>query len=373
MARIHGTNTTEALEERSFPYYQFTFWKGSKKVNGRFGKDLEYKFRLELSNNNKKPKDFKIIKNILGNSYQLEEDENGSLFLDNLNIIPYSDNPETALFSALTSYKQNKPLWFCDKKNIHTKFIGERKRPVKVNEPCFAKDMYSDCPKGCKEFASFYFEILELRMLDMTRIVRLQLSSINDIINLSEYLDKTNKDIGKIRTSPFYSSNTQRFVIHRLTRISKENSYRKINYPLHLELHPLWLREYNHYLSAQEIKKLGYSVPKKVLAQIHGEELINDLQTVETTVIEDLPLIETDDISFRTRVRGNLEPRVLPWQPSPEESQEMKELVRKNWTRESFLELLRSRFNITDVQEIANFTKEQYYALKEALKNPSGG
>lgn len=351
MSRIHGTNTPQALEERSFPYYQFSLWKGTKKINGRFGKDLEYKFRLELSNNDKKSKDFKIIKNILANSYQLEEDENGSLFLDNLNIIPYCDNPEISLFSALATYLKNKPQWFCDKQKIHTRFIGDRGRPVKVNEPCFAKDIYSDCPKRCKEFASFYFEILELRMLDITRVIRLQLSSINDIINLSDYLDRVNKDIGKIRSSPFYSSNTQRFVIHRLTRISKENSYRKINYPLHLELHPLWLREYNHYLSAQEIKKLGYSVPKKLLAQIHGEELINDLTTIETRAIS---LIDS-------------------WKPTVAESEETKALAQSNgWTKEEIIDLLRSRFNVTDLSQIANFSKEQYYNFREALKRREG-
>ena len=342
MTRIYGLNDKKTLEERRFPYYQFQLFKGTKKIDDQFGKDLGYKFRLELGTNGKKPKDFQIIKNILGNSYQIEEDKNGSLFLDNLNIILYSDNPEKTFFSALATYKNNRPQWFCDKKNIHTRFIGEKGRPVKVTEPCFAESIYADCPKKCKHFGSFYFEILELRSLDFTRVCRLQLSSIKDIINLSEYLDKTKKEIGKIRTSPFYSANTQRFIVHRLTRISKTNSFKKINYPLHIELHPIWLKEYNSFLHAQEIKSLGYAVPKKLLAQIHGTELIDGI-----------PLLES-------------------WKPSQQDIQDIKALYYDHgWTSEELCKKMRSRFGIKkdNIKEaIASFDKEQFEDFKTLLK-----
>ncbi len=342
MARIYGTNDRETLQERKFPYYQFQIYKGTKKIDNRFGDDLGYKFRLELSNNGKKPRDFQIIKNILANSYQIEEDENGSLFLDNLNLVLYSDDPEVTFFSALATYKNNKPLWFCNKKNIHTRFVGERGRPVKVSEPCFAQSLYADCPKKCKQFGSFYFEILELRLLDFTRICRMQLSSIKDIVNISEYLDKTKKEIGSIRTSPFYSSNTQRFIVHRLTRISKTNSYKKVNYPLHLELHPIWLKEYNSFLYAQQIKSLGYAVPKKLLAQIHGTELIDEI-----------PLLES-------------------WKPTQEDIQGIKALYYDyNWNSEELFNVMRSHFGIgkDNIKEaIASFDKEQFEEFKTILQ-----
>ena len=227
-------------------------------------------------------------------------------------------------------------------KNVHTRFIGEKGRPVKVNEPCFAESIYADCPKKCKHFGSFYFEILELRSLEFTRICRLQLSSIKDIINISEYLDKTKKEIGNIRTSPFYSANTQRFVVHRLTRISKVNSYKKINYPLHIELHPIWLKEYNSLSHAKEIKSLGYAVPKKLLAQIHGAELIDSV-----------PLLKS-------------------WKPSEEDIQSIKTLYYDyNWTSEELFNVMRSRFGIgkDNIKEaIASFDKEQFEEFKTILQ-----
>ena len=346
MTRIYGTNDRKTLEERRFPYYQFQIYKGTKKIDGNFGDDLGYKFRLELSNNGKKPRDFQIIKNILSNSYQVEEDKNGSLFLDNLNLVLYSDAPEITFFSALATYKNNKPIWFCDKKNIHTKFVGDRGRPVKVSEPCHAKSLYDKCSKGCKEFGSFYFEILELRLLDFTRVCRMQLSSIKDIINISEYLDKTKKEIGTIRTSPFYSTKTQRFIVHRLTRISKVNSYKKINYPLHLELHPIWLKEYNSFLHAEQIKSLGYAVPKKLLAQIHGTELIE--------IDSSIPLLESS------------------WKPSQQDIQKIKSLYYDyNWNSEELFNVMRSHFGIekNKIKEaIASFDRKQFKKFKTILE-----
>ena len=222
MARIYGTNNREFLEERNFPYCQIKVWKGSKKQQRgdkkTFGKDLETKFRLEFSDN-------KFVTRILKEAYQAEETE-GGLIVDRLNIILYCDDPEKAYYSALGIYKNNKPVHFCDKKTIHTKFIGGaegnrragRGRPVKTNEPCKAKNIYEPCPMGCKEFGDLYFEILELRQAEVTRYCKIHVTGITDVITLGDAIAKTEKTVGAIRTSPFYSGQTQRFVVHQLTR-----------------------------------------------------------------------------------------------------------------------------------------------------------
>ena len=305
MARIYGCNDKNSLEERKFPFYQIQIWKGGKKQpynyrdkktgqqkeGEKFGNDLGFEFRIELRTATHytaalvKSQQIDLIRNILKQAYSTREDESGSLYVDHLNIIPYCNDPNISFFSALATYKNNKPLWFCDKQNIHTKFIGERGRPVKTSEPCHAQSIYGDCPKRCQQFGSFYFEILELAMLDITRVCRLQVSGIEDIIHISQFLDKTQKELGAIRKSPFYSTRTRNFIVYRLSRVAKQNSFKKVNHPVFLELHPVWANEYHSYLLAQQIQSLGLSVPRKVLAEIYGEELIEpeDIQTIEVT------------------------------------------------------------------------------------------
>lgn len=393
MSRIFGTNDQIALEERTFPFFQIQVWKGSKKQDyiytdkktgeqkkgQKYGNDLGLEFRIELNTdppqNNPssalvKSQQITSIKDILKQSYKAKEDENGSLFVEYLNIIPYCDDPNISFFSALSTYRNNKPLWFCDKKNIHTKFIGKRGRPVKVKEPCYAKSIYDDCSKGCKEFGSFYFEILELQMLEITRICRLQVTGIEDIINISQFLDKTKKELGAIRKSPFYSTRTKNFIVYRLSRHAKQNSYKKINFPVLLELHPLWANEYHASLSAKQIQSLGLTVPRKVLADIYGEELIDpkDVQTIDISGSQALDISSTELIS----IKGTQEQKVLPpeWRPSSEDIDLARQIWRKNqWTEAGLRAMLRSHFGIDSLKEIRNLTQEQYYQFLAALGN----
>ena len=408
MSRIFGTNDPIALEERKFPFFQISVWKGSKKQDctytdkrtgqqkkgQKYGNDLGLEFRIEL--NTKKPKNNSSsslvkdrqkdsIKNILKQCYKAKEDKNGSLYVDFLNIIPYCDDPNISFFSALATYKNNKPQWFCDKKIIHTKFIGERGRPVKVKEPCHAKDIYSDCGRGCKEFGSFYFELLELRMLHITRICRLQVSSIEDIVNISQFLDKTKKELGAIRKSPFYSTRTCNYIVYRLSRHAKQNSYKKINYPVLLELHPLWANEYHSFLSAKQIQSLGLNVPRKVLAEIYGEELIepSHIQTIDVssdstphtlqpslkkiTIPEQLVLSSINDVDSMPVL---LPDSVTQWQPSNQDIKKAQQLWRDNeWTKEGLLKLLRSQFKVSEIKGIRTLTLKQYNEFLTILKN----
>ena len=382
MSRIFGTNDPIALEERKFPFFQIQVWKGGKKQDyiytdkrtgeqkkgQKYGNDLGLEFRIELNTNSPKnnsssalvkSQQITSIKDILKQSYKAKEDENGSLFVDYLNIIPYCDDPNISFFSALATYKNNRPQWFCDKKNIHTKFIGKRGRPVKVKEPCHAKSIYDDCSKGCREFGSFYFEILELQMLNITRVCKLQVTAIEDIINISQFLDKTKKQLGAIRKSPFYSTRTKNFIVYRLSRHAKQNSYKKLNYPILLELHPLWANEYHASLSAKQIQSLGLTVPRKVLADIYGEELIEplDVQTI------DISGSQTLDLKI-------LPPECPEWRPSSEDIDLARQIWRKNqWTEAGLRAMLRSHFGIDSLKEIRNLTQEQYYQFLAALGN----
>lgn len=237
MSRIFGTNDRATLEERNFPPFQIQVWKGGKKQNGRFGRDLGLEFRIELNSDNISPNNSSSalvkqnhtnpVRQILKQYYEVREDETGSLFVKNLNIIPYCNDPNISFFSALATYKNNKPLWFCDKKNIHTQFLGERGRPVKVNNPCFADSLYTECPRKCKEFGSFYFEILELALFEIHQTCRLQLTSIQDIIFIADFLEKINNQYGAIRKSSFFSTRTRNYMVYSMSRTSKTNSYNK--------------------------------------------------------------------------------------------------------------------------------------------------
>lgn len=106
-----------------------------------------------------------------------------------------------------------------------------------------------------------------------------------------------------------------------------------------MQLHPLWLQEYNAYLTAQELKKMGVKPPQKLLAKIHGEKFFEtDIQEGEI-----------------------LEPNISPWKPSPEDIAIARKLWRENgWTKESLLFMLRSRFGITSLKEIQKFSKDEF-------------
>ena len=193
-------------------------------------------------------------------------------------------------------------------------------------------------------------------MLEITRICRLQVMGIEDIINISQFLDKTKKELGAIRKSPFYSTRTKNFIVYRLSRHAKQNSYKKFNYPVLLELHPLWANEYRASLSAKQIQSLGLNVPKKVLAEIYGEELIEPLD------------VQTIDISGSQ----TLDMKVLPtqWRPSSEDIELARQTWRKNeWSEAELRAMLRSHFGIDSLKEIRNLTQEQYSQFLTALSN----
>ena len=357
MSRIYGTNDPATLEERNFPFFQIQVWKGTKKQNGRFGKDLGLEFRIELNSDRIPPnnsssalvKRNKVfpIREILKRYYSVTEDDEGSLYVKNLNIIPYCDNPDVTFFSALAPYKNNKPLWFCDKKTIHTKFIGERGRPVKTNDLCLAQSVYDDCPRKCKEFGSFYFEIFELAMFEIHQTCRLQLTSINDLIFLADFLEKTQKEYNALRKSPFFSTQTKTFMVYSLSRIAKSNSYKRFNYPIFLQLHPLWLKEYNAYLTGTELRNQGLVVPQKLLPFIHGSEFFD---------------MEIQDAEI-------LDPYAINWKPSKSDIELARQLWRQNgWTKDELLKMLKSRFGINSLKEIQTFNIDQFQLLKEILK-----
>ena len=202
-------------------------------------------------------------------------------------------------------------------------------------------------------------------MLEITRVCRLQVSGIEDIINISHFLDKTQKELGAIRKSPFYSTRTRNFIVHRLSRHAKQNSFKKINYPVLLELHPLWQREYQSFLSAQQIQRLGLTVPKKVLGEIYGEELIEplDVQTIDIS--------ETLNIAAATQEQKVLSPHTdSDWRPSSEDIHLARQKWRENnWTESGLRSMLRSHFGIDSLKEIRNLTQEQYYQFLVALGN----
>ncbi len=355
MSRIYGMNDRVSLEERNFPPFQIQVWKGTKKQGDYFGRDLGLEFRIELMSDNIVPNNSSSalvkgnkassIRNILKQSYLCREDNTGSLYVKNLNIIPYSDNLNSTFFSALTTFKKNRPLWFCDKKTIHTKFLEETGKPVKTDTPCLAKSPNHDCPKNCKPFGSFYFEILELAHFEIHLTCRLQVSGIGDIIYIADFLEKTQKQYGAIRSSPFFSTNTRTFKVYCLSRIAKTSSYKRTNYPVFLQLHPLYLKEYNGYLAAQELKRQGVSVPIKLLAQIHGSEFFDEGE------IQEAEIVEPD------------------WKPKKEDIAIARQLWRgNNWTQEQLVVLLKSRFGINSLKEIQTLSQEQFNQFKEALK-----
>ena len=174
----------------------------------------------------------------------------------------------------------------------------------------------------------------------------------------------TEKTVGAIRTSPFYSGQTQRFVVHQLTRYPKKNSYGKINYPLLLELHPAWSREFSLYQQMQQLQQLNQPIPQRLLKSIYGEELFEGI----TISIEARGVQGGEPSSPHSREQSDL-PLLEAWKPSKEDIEEVRSLWRENnWSQEELLLMLRSRFGISEIKEIQTFNQEKFEEFKEALK-----
>lgn len=383
--RIVGLNDRETLQETTFIPFQIKVNKGKPKPENvqRAGADLGTEFRLELKVDNRRvapnPQNNAMVKaqgnplvKLLQDHYDCRV-EGSYVYVKELNIVPYSDSDET-IFAAMAKFKGNRPLWFCDRETRHTKFVGERNRPVKGNDPCLTCSPEIDCPQKCQPIGNFYFYIFELLVAGHDLVCCLNFSGLRDQQGIPGYFDKvrdrfaqelgltscdphTGEARATIRKSPFIHAQTRSYIVYRMFRYARRNSFKKDNYPVMFSFHPVWETAYQQFLMAREYQALGQGIPRQVLTGVHGIEFYpEDIVTIETPAqLPDTP-------------QPQLPSTELNWQMSSAEIDQLREAWQSNnWTPQSLAQLLEEEFGIRDRRELRRLSREQFTALIAAL------
>lgn len=367
MSRIKGLNDRETLAKKMVKA-DITIWKGGKKKENSIGKNLDEEFRIEA-----KGYEQKIIEKCYAS-----RSFDGSLFLKELNIVPAYSDRKKALVSEMSRYNAAGIVSLCDRETIHTEFIetkdwkgGIYRAPVKGDKLCPVAKTNHKCPHGCTLTGNFYFYILELLLAGSSKLCRLQTHAIEDNQAIASLLDEVQEDIGAIKKSPFTSEDTRSYIVYRLARKEMQLSrpviegkgenavrtgkrFRKSDWAVSLELHPIWQNKYYHWLQAQELQARNLALPSKVTRGIYG----NDFVEAEYRQIEQVS----------RKYNGQ---RLLPvWQITSADIQELRSLWQQNnWTEEGLMALLRSRFGLSS-RNFDSLTRQQFEELKMALGSP---
>ena len=212
---IKGINDKEAIA-RSQPRIDFRLYKGTKKQNNRFGKDLNDRFRLESKDES--------LKKILLNNYACEI-EDGSVYLSELTILPAFDQIERTFDCAMELYNASGLLQKCAREKIYLKMQSYkdpyghvRKRPIDTEEPCPVAGTLENCPHGCHKSGHLHFYIPELLETGLNRLGCLSVHSHSDIIGITQKLQTYQDRFGSIKTPPFASPHTFNLIPYRLSR-----------------------------------------------------------------------------------------------------------------------------------------------------------
>ena len=353
MPRIKGLNDRVTLKKKAIKP-GITVWKGAKKSPKSAGKSLGNKFRIEAP---------AALRTILKQSYKAEE-RDGGLFVETLNIVPAYEDEFKTFSSKMAAYTASRPLHFCDRETIHTKFIADSQNyfaPIEANEPCPVAGTNHKCSLGCTRTGDFYFYIWELLLAGSAEFCRLQVHGVEDNQSIAKVLDETKEDIGAIKNSPFVNEETRGNIIYLLSRRSVQSKYpimegekrsqkrgTKENWIINLQLHPIWLNPYNYYQQSKQLQAANYQPSQKLIEQVHGENLI-------------APAVN---------INNALPPKDY-WQMNLAKAEELQILWREhNWNENALSELLYSYFDFSDRKQIKNMTKEQFEQMKVYLADP---
>jgi len=338
MARIKGLNDKVTLKSRP-PKPAITVWKGAKKSAKSAGESLGSKFRIEAPAH---------LRKALCRAYKTQE-KDGSILVEQLNLVPAYEDELQAFDSKMASFNASRPLLFCDRARIHTKFIEAKSQtggiyyqPIEGNDPCPVSGNNFDCPNKCSRTGDFYFYIYELLLLGYSDLARIQVHGVSDNQHLAEFLDQTKADIGAIKKSPFVSEETRQYIIYQMVRRKvqakfpiKEGGVRtakrgtKEDWIINLTLHPIWQKRYDYHKQAQNLIAENYQPSMKLVEQIHGSGLISPALSTATALPSANP--QGFFLAFK---------------------QKLAEAYKNNaWNRDGWEEMMRDNFEQTEVTD----------------------
>ena len=290
MSRIKGLNDRATLQKKP-PVCSISVWKGAKKTHNRAGTSLGSEYRIEAPDR---------LKSLLKTAYNARE-QDGSLFVDGLNIVLAYSEVEKAFTSQMASFTASRPVLFCDRQTIHTKFVERRDpygnvnfQPVQSEEACPVAGTNFNCPNKCMRQGTLYFYIFELSISGCADLARLNVGSVSDNQHLAEELDRIKFDIGSIKISPFVSEKTRSYVVFHLSkRLVKskfpilENGVRtgkrgtKDEWVVDLKLHPIWQEKYQAHLLREQLLLAGVEPSVRLIEQIYDAECISVSKEVQ--------------------------------------------------------------------------------------------
>jgi hypothetical protein len=414
MARIKGLNDTVTLKNKPIAP-SITVWKGEKMIKGKSKKDtragtnLNDLFRIEAP-----PKFRSALK-----YYLSATERNGSLYVAELNIVPaYQDEMQT-FDCKMAAYNASRPILFCDRETINTRFIEEKDpfggvyfQPVEASEPCPVAGKNFKCQHQCSSTGDFYFYIWELMQAGYAEFARLRVHGIQDIQNIASVLDEVKSRVQSIRDSPFCSEETKSYILYQLSRrqvASKypvfENGVRtdkrgtKQDWIIHLSLHPLWLNKQQSYLATQQLLAANLQPSLKLIQEVHGSLIVNPQQgqaalpllgavahgTKASAACDPqdraAPLPKQEDISIipqagnqntATTVPETSIVEAPPWSVGDQELAELKAIWQAHgWNKSALEELLVSYFDVCDRDGIMKLSFAQYQKLKKLSADPT--
>ena len=364
MSRIKGLNDRYTLKRKP-PQAAIKVWKGEKKTKTSAGKSLENRFRIEA------PLKLKQAIKLVYNATE----SNGSLYVDRLNIIPAYEDEFKTFDSKMAAFSASRPILFCDRSTIHTRFIDTKDRrgniyfqPIESSDPCPVAGTNHECPNRCGRTGDFYFYIHELVMQGYAEFARLQVHGVADNQNIATVLDEVKASIGAIKTSPFVSESTRTYIVYEMTRALSQYKYPikqggvrtdkrgiKDDWIINLSLHPIWLNKYQNYTSQQQLLSAGMRPSVKLIEQIHDPALIEPASTL-------LPASESDEPN-RSPTR---------WVMDETKFQELSYLWQQHgWHKNAIAELLYSHFDISDRPGLMAITQAQFAELKRLSSDES--
>ena len=367
MSRIKGLNDRNTLKRKP-PQAAITVWKGEKKSSTRAGQSLENLFRIEA------PAKLKQVIEQACNA--TEKNGNGSLYVDRLNLVPAFEDESKAFDSKMAAYNASRPILFCDRDRINTKFIEQKDpfgniyfQPWQSDDPCPVAGTNFECPKGCSRTGDFYFYIYELLLQGYSEFARLQVHGVADNQNIASVLDETKASIGAIKNSPFVSEQTRTYIIYEMTRSRSTYKYpikqggirtakrgTKEDWIVSLALHPIWLNKYNYHLSHHKLIESGITPSLKLIEQIHDRSLVSSGDNTPLLSAENLSTVEATGTT------------VL-------ESDRLKEISAiwraYNWHKQEIATLLFSYFDVSDRAGLMALDNSQFERLKQLSKDES--
>lgn len=293
---INGLTQRSDRTQKSV-YYAGVLHKGTRKINGQFGKDLNELFRFE-------PFSDLARKALLAAYPTAQLDKNEDVLLPYLDVFAVSGEVDKTFETWMKGWDASSLKRVCDRKTIvselaeYTDRYGQpRSRQEPCNKPCpMANDPVGvECELGCTQQGElkFYLYLPQLleQGIDLQMPVRMTLTGYSDLQGVYDSLLAIQEEYGSIKRSPF-PCNTLGSVIPLVLRrtkvkikrpvLDKASSYEVagqkkmgrsakkadgVTWSVLIEVNPLFRSAFNAWNNAQFVLGQGFKPTQALLSQ----------------------------------------------------------------------------------------------------------